>query len=219
MVLFRNRDDAGEKLSRIIKLDQTDNDPLVLGIPRGGIETGYHVAVKFDCPLEPIVLRKLPIPDNDQMGFGAVTLDRQVMLNRSLIDAGLVAENEIEGIVDEVYKEVLRRDRLYRGSRPFPDLKHRCIIIVDDGLATGITMIAAIHYARDKGAGKIIAAVPVAHAGAFKAVEEEAGRIYCLHVDNGYSFAVASFYLSFPDMKDSEVMAILDKLRKRSRTL
>jgi putative phosphoribosyl transferase len=219
MVLFRNRLDAGTELSKIFKLDQIDNDPLVLGIPRGGIETGYPLAVNFDCPLEPIVLRKLPIPDNDQMGFGAVTLEKQVILNQGLVDAGYVEEEQINGIIDDVYKEVLRRDRLYRGTRPFPDLKQKCVIIVDDGLATGFTMIAAIRYAKKKGAGKIIAAVPVAHAGSFEAVEKEADIIYCLHVDYGYSFAVASFYMSFPDMTDSEVLAILKKSRERFQTL
>jgi putative phosphoribosyl transferase len=215
MVLFKSRLDAGAKLSEIVKPGQNNNEPLVLGIPRGGIETGYPIAVKLNCPLEPIVLRKLPIPGNDQMGFGAVTLDRQVILNQQLLDTGYVSKNEIDGIIDEVYEEVLRRDRLYRGALPFPDLKGRSVIIVDDGLATGITMVAAIRYAKAKNAGKIIAAVPVAHAGSYELVEREADQIYCLHIDKGYSFAVASFYSNFPDLEDHEVLAILDKSRNR----
>ncbi len=212
MILFKNRLDAGERLSAKIHLSEDDKNPIVLGIPRGGISVGYPIARKLDCPLEPITLRKLPIPQNDQMGFGAVTLGREVILNKRLIDAGYVSEGEIDAIVDEVYEEVLRRDKLYRGSRPFPDLKERCVIIVDDGLATGFTMLAAIGFAKEKQAMKILCAVPVAHENSYHMVKREVDSIVCLHIDRGYSFAVASFYQSFPDMQDSEVIAILKKI-------
>lgn len=215
MILFKDRLDAGTKLAEKIHLGKDDKDPIALGIPRGGIAVGYPVAVKLDCPLEPITLRKLPIPQNDQMGFGAVTLNKKVMLNKRLVDAGHVSRNEIEGIVDEVYEEVLRRDKLYRGSRPFPDLDGRTVIIVDDGLATGFTMLAAIGFARDNHALKIICAVPVAHDNAYDLVSREADSIICLHIDRGYSFAVASFYRSFPDMEDSEVISILKSIHRQ----
>jgi predicted phosphoribosyltransferase len=146
------------------------------------------------------------------MGFGAVTLDRQVILNRRLIDAGYVSEREIDPIVDEVYEEVMRRDKLYRGTRPFPELKDRCVIIVDDGLATGFTMLAAIQFAKEKEAIKILCAVPVAHENSYNMVKREVDSIICIHIDRGYSFAVASFYESFPDMLDSEVISILNKM-------
>ena len=214
MILFKNRLDAGAKLAEKIHLGKDDRNPIVLGIPRGGVLVGYPVAVKWDCPLEPITLRKLPIPQNDQMGFGAVTLNRKVMLNERLIDAGYVSKNEIEKIVDEVYEEVLRRDRLYRGSRPFPNLKERSVIIVDDGLATGFTMLAAINFARESHALKITCAVPVAHDIAYNLVSREAESIICLHIDRGYSFAVASFYQSFTDVEDEEVISILKKINR-----
>jgi putative phosphoribosyl transferase len=212
MIFFKNRLDAGERLSAKIHLSEDEKNPIVLGIPRGGISVGYPVARKLNCLLEPITLRKLPIPQNDQMGFGAVTLDRQVILNKRLIDSGYVSEREIDAIVDEVYEEVLRRDKLYRGSRPFPQLKDRCVIIVDDGLATGFTMLAAIQFAKEKEAMKILCAVPVAHENSYHMVKREVDSIICLHIDRGYSFAVASFYQSFPDMQDSEVILILKKI-------
>jgi putative phosphoribosyl transferase len=212
MILFKNRLDAGERLAEKIHLGKEDKNPIVLGIPRGGISVGYPVARKLNSLLEPITLRKLPIPQNDQMGFGAVTLDRQVILNRRLIDAGYVSEREIDPIVDEVYEEVMRRDKLYRGTRPFPELKDRCVIIVDDGLATGFTMLAAIQFAKEKEAIKILCAVPVAHENSYNMVKREVDSIICIHIDRGYSFAVASFYESFPDMLDSEVISILNKM-------
>jgi len=212
MILFKNRLEAGERLAEKIHLGREDKNPIVLGIPRGGISVGYPVARKLNCLLEPITLRKLPIPQNDQMGFGAVTLDRQVILNRRLIDAGYVSEREIDAIVDEVYEEVMRRDKLYRGTRPFPELKDRCVIIVDDGLAAGFTMLAAIQFAKKKEAIKILCAVPVAHDNSYNMVKREVDSIICIHIDRGYSFAVASFYESFPDMRDSEVISILNKI-------
>jgi len=218
MILFKSRLDAGERLSARIHLSEEDKNPIVLGIPRGGISVGYPIARKLNCLLEPITLRKLPIPQNDQMGFGAVTLDRHVILNRRLIDSGYVSDSEIDAIVDEVYEEVMRRDKLYRGSRPFPDLKDRCVIIVDDGLATGFTMLAAIRFAKEKEAMKILCAVPVAHENSYHMVKREVDSIICLHIDRGYSFAVASFYQSFPDMQDSEVISILKKMHHDDET-
>ena len=212
MILFKNRLDAGAKLAEKINLGRDDKNPIVLGIPRGGISVGYPIAVKLNCLLEPITLRKLPIPQNDQMGFGAVTLNRKVMLNKRLIDAGYVSKSEIERIVDEVYEEVLRRDKLYRGSRPFPGLEGRTVIIADDGLATGFTMLAAISFAKENHALKITCAVPVAHDNAYNLVSRDVDSIICLHIDRGYSFAVASFYESFPDMDDREVISILKRI-------
>jgi putative phosphoribosyl transferase len=214
MILFKDRLDAGTRLAEKIHLGKDDKNPIILGIPRGGISIGYPIAVKLNCPLEPITLRKLPLPQNDQMGFGAVTLNKKVVLNKKLIDAGYVSKNEVDAIVDEVYEEVLRRDRLYRGSRPFPDLEGRSVIIVDDGLATGFTMLAAISFAKEKEAMKITCAVPVAHDNAYNLVREEVDSIICLHIDRGHSFAVASFYQSFPDMEDREVISILKMIHE-----
>jgi putative phosphoribosyl transferase len=145
------------------------------------------------------------------MGFGVVTLDEQVILNNTVVQETMLDRDVIRPIVDEVYREVLRRDREYRGAAPFPDLRGRCVIITDDGLATGYTMLGAIRFAREKGAAKIIAAVPVAHREAFELVSKTADRMYCLHIDENYSFAVALFYESFPDMTDAEVKELLEK--------
>jgi putative phosphoribosyl transferase len=212
MILFKDRLDAGSKLAKKIHLGKDDKNPIVLGIPRGGISIGCPIAIELNCPLEPITLRKLPIPQNDQVGFGAVTLNKKIILNRRMIDAGYVSRNEIDAIVDKIYEEVLRRDKLYRGSRPFPDLEGRTVIIVDDGLATGFTMLAAVSFARENHTLKIICAVPVAHEYAYNLVSHEVDSILCLHIDRGYSFAVASFYKSFPDMEDREVISILKRL-------
>lgn len=215
MIFFRDRYAAGQKLADDPDLQKNiSKKSIVLGIPRGGIEVGYPIARRFFCPLEPITLRKLPLPGNDQVGFGAVTLNRQVILNDELVRRSYLSREEIERITDGVYKEVRRRDRKYRGQRQFPDLKNYTVIIADDGLATGYTMLAAVKYARETDAKKIIVAVPVAHLEAFNLVRKEADDVICLYVSSEASFAVASFYEYFPDLEDEEVIDILNKIRK-----
>ncbi len=214
MILFEDRYDAGNKLTEeIISLEYEFRNPIVLGIPRGGLAVGYPIAKKLKCPLEPVMLRKLPIPFDQEMGFGTVDLDKKVILNEELIKSGYVSEKVIQPIVEEVYQEVLRRDKVYRGDRPFPDLKNRSVLIADDGLATGFTMLAAVRFARKREAEEIVVTVPVAHHESYHLVKKEVDDIVCLHISRGFSFAVASFYMSFPDMSDAEVIKILKKAR------
>jgi putative phosphoribosyl transferase len=213
MALFKDREDAGKQLARRIAGEQfaCTKEAVVLGIPRGGVAVGLPVAELLRCPLYPITLRKLPTPTNDQVGFGAVTLEKSVILNEDVLAGSDLSSGDIQRIVDEVYKEVLRRNRRYLGRRRFPDLKGRNVIIVDDGLATGYTMLAAVRYAREKQAACVMAAVPVAHEEAYARIEKETDELVCLHVDHGYFFAVASFYDAFPDMSDEEVMGLLKR--------
>jgi len=214
MVLFKDRFDAGRKLAQKIAelYPKHTKGFVVLGIPRGGIAVGYPVAKALSCPLEPVTVRKLPIPWNDQVGFGAVTINKEVILNEELLSREYVPEHDRKQIINEVYKEVVRRDKVYRGERLFPELKNKRVIIVDDGLATGYTMLAAIRFAREKEAGLIIAAVPVAHYISYRMVRQHVDDILCLHLDEHLSFAVASFYSEFPDMEDREVIEILKKM-------
>ena len=214
MILFEERFDAGNKLTEeIFSLEYEFKNPLVLGIPRGGLAVGYPLAKKLKCSLEPVMLRKLPIPFNQEMGFGTVDLDKKVILNEELIKKGYVSEKVIQPIVEEVYREVLRRDKAYRGNRPFPELKNRSVLIADDGLATGFTMLAAVRFARKREAEEIVVTVPVAHHESYHLVKKEVDDIICLNISRGFSFAVASFYMSFPDMSDAEVIKILKKAR------
>jgi putative phosphoribosyl transferase len=214
-MIFQDRREAGKKLAgEIERLHLELTDPIVLGIPRGGVEVGFPVASSLECPLEVISLRKLPIPGNEEMGFGAVTLGKNVVLNQELIDAGFVDPGAIDGIVEEVYREVLRRDRLYRGLRPFPKLAGRSVLVVDDGLATGYTMLAAAKFVSAEKAGRVIAACPVAHSQALKLIRPEVDEIVCLDDDANLAFAVVSFYGRFPDLGDGEVIRLLEESRR-----
>ncbi|MBU2489829.1 MAG: phosphoribosyltransferase [Proteobacteria bacterium] len=218
MILYKDRTDAGKSLAERVAQEVPDPvRPLVLGIPRGGVPVGAPLARLLSCPLDVLVLRKLPIPGNDQMGFGAVTLGRMVLLNQRLVDLGYVDPHRIPGIVDEVYREVLRRNRAYRGDRPFPEVSGRTVFVVDDGLATGYTMLVALDFLREQAPERLVAAVPVAQANAWELAGRKADHVVCLHVDHGYSFSVASFYRSFPDLEDQEVIRILESMPSPAR--
>ena len=181
----------------------------MLGIPRGGVPIGYPIAKALNAPLDVIIPRKLPIPWSPEVGFGAVTSSGDVILNPDIADGLGLTESEIKKISDGVYQEIQRRMRIYRGNRPMPSLREKNVIITDDGLATGFTMIAAIESVKRQGPKKVIAAVPVAPKDAADLVRKYADELVTLWEKKTYSFAVASFYDDFHDMADSEVVSLL----------
>lgn len=210
MVIFNNRQEAGKILAkRLLPLKPKLKNPIVLGIPRGGVPIGFLIAETLDCPLDIIVLRKLPMPANLEAGFGAVTLDKVAIFNEPLLAQIYLSQEKINEIIDSVYKEVLRRNKVYRKDKPFPSLNGRSVILTDDGLATGYTMLAAVKFCQRNDAKEIIVAVPVAHREAYEMVEEESDEIVTLHISNLPYFAIASFYREFPDMSDEEVISYL----------
>lgn len=217
-VLFEDRIDAGLKLAQVLKGKNLKlKNPIVLGIPRGGVPVGDVVARKLNCELDALVLRKIPIPQDPEAGYGAVTLDKNVILNEELLKYVNLTKGEMEKGVDEVYQEVLRRNEVYRGKKPFPELEKRLVILTDDGLATGYTMLSAIKFCRGKKPQKIIVAVPVASDSAAKLIEKEVDEFIVLYISHSFYFAVASFYERFEDMEDKEIIKILKKASKITR--
>jgi putative phosphoribosyl transferase len=211
-MFFDDRPSAGKLLAeRLLSLKLALKNPIVLGIPRGGIPIGDCIAKALNAPLDVLVLRKLPIPDNPEAGFGAVTLDKIPIFNELLLPQLGLTGPQINKIIDNVHKEVIRRNKLYRKDRPLPILKGRSVILTDDGLATGFTMLAAVRFAKGEKAGEVIVAAPVAHQEAYRIIEREADKTVVLHISRDPYFAVASFYREFTDMEDSEVIAYLEK--------
>lgn len=207
--------DAGRKLTRaLIESGAGFKNPIALGIPRGGIPVGYVLAEKLECELDTIVLRKIPIPSDPEAGYGAVALDKTVILNQEIVDHLHLSREEMEQGIEEVYQEVKRRNDLYRKGRAFPDLKDRSVILTDDGLATGYTMLTAVEFCQKKKPKEIIVAVPVASDSAAELIRPEVDRFIVLHISHSFYFAVASFYERFEDMTDEEVVEILDESRK-----
>jgi len=213
-ILFQDRIDAGRRLAE--RYPGPTDDMVVFGIARGGVPVAYPIASRFNAVLDVITVRKLPIPWSPEMGFGAIAPDGTSVLNERVVRETGLSSEEIERISAEVLSEVHRREAAYRGGRALSPMKDMNVALVDDGLATGYTMIAAIEMASRQGARHITAAVPVSPADTAQKIKGMVDELEVLEVVNTYSFAVASFYRDFHDMADSEVLDYLQMGRDDS---
>lgn len=204
--MFRDRKDAGEKLGEAL-MEYAGSDAVVLAIPRGGVEVGYEVAKKIGADFSLLISRKLPNPDTPESGFGAIAEAGEPVILRH---AALHLDSEdINRIIDEQRKEIQRRIRVLREDTPLPDIMGRTVILVDDGLAMGSTMRAAIAACREKRAGKVVVAVPVSGPRAAGKIDKLADRTVILEIPEYYR-AVAQVYNDWYDVSDEEVLGILE---------
>jgi len=208
--MYKDRIQAGHALVDLLARYEGQN-VVVLAIPRGGVEVAVPIATRLRAPLDLVIPRKLPIPSNREAGFGAITVDGSKVLNDDLISYVGLTNAEIDEIAANVLQEVERREKKYRGDKTLPDLTARIAIIVDDGLATGFTALAAIDYVRKREPKKVILAVPVASKGAEMLVKSKVDEYICPLTSNRPWFAVASFYERFSDLTDEEVLNCLKK--------
>jgi putative phosphoribosyl transferase len=208
--MYKDRIQAGHALADLLARYEGQN-VVVLAIPRGGVEVAFPIATRLRAPLDLVTPRKLPIPSNSEAGFGAITADGSKVLNDDLISYIGLTNAEIDDIAANVLDEVKRREKKYREDKPFPDLAARIVVIVDDGLATGYTALAAIDYVRKREPKKLILAVPVASKGAEMLVKSKVDEYICPLTSNRPWFAVASFYERFYDLTDEEVLNCLKK--------
>lgn len=214
--VFAGREEAGRLLAD--RYDGPTDDLVVLGIARGGVATAYPIALRFGAPMDVVTARKLPIPWSPEMGFGAIAPDGSVVLNDEVVRSFGISQKEIADISRKVLEEVHRREKVYRGGRPPVPLEGKNVIIADDGLATGYTMVAAIEMARGAGASWIAAAAAVSPLDTTERIRGLVDSLIVLRVSRTYSFAVASFYRDFHDMKDSEVLDYMEKAHKSLST-
>jgi putative phosphoribosyl transferase len=212
--LFRDRVDAGQRLAdrlRSIALDQ----PVVLGLPRGGVVVAAEVARALDAPLDVLVVRKLGAPGHPELGIGAVAdgdpplvlVNDDVMRSLQVRDAYLARETAAQ------LDEVRRREAHLRAGRPPPSLRDRAVIVVDDGIATGGTVRVALRAVRRAEAARVVLAVPVAPPEVVAALEGEADQVVCLEAPDGFT-AVGRFYDDFRQTTDDEVTALLAVARR-----
>jgi putative phosphoribosyl transferase len=206
-MIFRDRHEAGEKLAGKLA-EFRDRNPMVLAIPRGGVPVGCEISKALHAPFDLIIPRKLPIPYNTEAGFGAVTPDGTVVLNEQLVRQLGLSQADIDNIVMTVLDEVQRRVKVYRNGPPI-DPKGKTVIITDDGLASGYTMIAAVRDIRKKLPKKVIVAVPCSPRSSVELLQQEADEVISLAIQEYGSFAVASYYEEFPDLSDGQVLAML----------
>ena len=209
--MFRDRRDAGQKLGEA--LDHYKRcDGVVLAIPRGGVEVGYYVAEHLELPLSIIVVRKLPLPANPEAGFGAIAEDGSVFFVERF--AGSLSPAVVRRIIKKQRHEIQRRIEVLRGGKPLPAIGGKIAILVDDGIAMGSTMRAAVELCRTRKAGMIVVAAPVASPAAaaeFAAIADEA----VILEEPPFFRAVAETYENWYDVPDDEVIRVLQKARRQ----
>ena len=205
---FRNRNDAGRQLAEKLSAYADRTDVLVLALPRGGVPVGYEVARALGAPLDVFLVRKLGVPGYEELAMGAVASGGVRVLNDEIVRGLGISEDEIEAAVARELRELSRRARLYRGDRPPPDVAGRTVILVDDGLATGATMRAAVAALRQQQPARIVVAVPTASPDTCEALKAEADDVICAMTPEPF-FAVGHWYEDFTQTTDNEVRELL----------
>jgi predicted phosphoribosyltransferase len=205
---FRNRTDAGRRLAEKLAAYANRPDVLVLGLPRGGVPVGFEVARALGAPLDVFPVRKLGVPGYEELAMGAVATGGVRVLNDEIVGGLGISEHEIDAAVARELEELARREQLFRGDRLPPDIEGRTVILVDDGLATGATMRAAIQALRQQHPAYIVVAVPTASPDTCEALKAEADDVICAMTPEPF-FAVGHWYEDFTQTTDEEVRDFL----------
>jgi putative phosphoribosyl transferase len=211
-LLFYDRTDAGRRLAKLLKR-RIQGPCIVLAIPRGGVVVGYEVAKELGCPLDVVISRKVGAPAQPELAVGAVAEDGVVFVDEEIAGLVGVSRDYVERRAREELRELRRRAEEYRGGREMPDLSGKTVILVDDGLATGLTMMAAVHMARNKGAEKVVVAVPVSPPETVAKLRRHADEVICLETPTNF-YAIGQFYERFDQLTDEETNSILRKSRE-----
>lgn len=207
LVIFKNRSEAGILLSK--KLSKfRGNKTIVLGIPRGGVVLGFEIAKRLRLPLNIIMVRKISHPLHPEFGLGAIAEGNISVFDTKTMKSFSISEKELEGVLKEEKKELSRRIKVYRKLKPYPKLKGMNVILVDDGLATGVTAKAAIKAIRKDGPSKIIFAIPLCSEDVSKDIEPLVDNFLCLNRAHELS-AISLWYEEFYPVEDDEVMNLL----------
>jgi predicted phosphoribosyltransferase len=214
-MLFRDRIHAGRLLAEKLAKHAHRPDVLVLGLPRGGVPVAFAVAEALDAPLEVFVVRKLGLPGQEELAIGAIATGGVRVLNEDLVEALGMPPEEIDAIAAEEQRELERRERLYRDDRPPPDVRGRTVILVDDGLATGSSMRAAVAALRQQKPARIVVAVPVGAPDTCAELRAEADEVLCARAPEPFH-AVGLWYDDFSQTTDAEVHDLLARAAERT---
>ena len=215
--IFMDRLHAGRLLAEKLREYAGRKDVLLFAVPSGGVPVGYAIAKELGITMDLIVVRKVQIPWNTEAGFGALTWHGETILNESLVQHLGLTEKMIEQSVARTRRMIQERLRRFRGDKPMPAFRGKVVILVDDGLASGFTMLAASNSTKKKKPEKIVIAVPTASIGAIELLRPEVDEIVCLNIRTGPIFAVADAYKSWHDLTDEEVSDILEGAERPSK--
>ena len=207
-VQYENRTDAGRRLAERLSKYRERDDVLVLGLPRGGVPVAYEVAKALHAPLDVYLVRKLGVPGHEELAMGAIATGGVMSLNREVIEELGIPEEVIRAVALREWQELARREALYRGDRPAPEVAGKTVILVDDGLATGSTMRAAVAALKKQGPDRIVVAVPVAAAQTCAQLRTEVDEVVCLHTPDQF-YAVGLWYHDFSPTTDEQVRTLL----------
>lgn len=214
--MFINRVDAGRKLAKLLNSYAGDSDLIVLGLPRGGVPVAFEVAAALGAPLDVFVVRKLGVPGQPELAFGAISGCGVRILNEEVVESIGISPADIQVVTAQETKELHRREQAYRGGRPSLHLRGKTVILVDDGIATGASTRAAIAALRLYNPKRIVLAVPVAPAATANRLQPEVDELVCLHAPAEF-YAIGGFYEDFTQVSDAEVTGLLDANREQRR--
>ena len=206
--VFADRTEAGQRLARALHAYAGRADLLVLALPRGGVPVGWEVARAIGAPLDLMLVRKLGVPGQEELAMGAIASGGVQVLNADLVASLGIDPQVIAASAAREQRELARRELAYRGARPPPTIAGCCVILVDDGLATGATMRAAVAALRQRQPAHIVVAVPVAPPDTVARLRAEADEVICLETPTAF-FAIGPWYREFPQLTDDEVRELL----------
>ena len=209
-MVFDNRQDAGRKLASELGTYANRKDVIVLGIPRGGVPVAFEVAVSLNAPLDVFVSRKLGVPGQEELAFGAIASGGVRILDAEIVEAVGISDIEVERITARVKEELERREHAYRGDRPPLKVERSTVILVDDGIATGSSMLAAISALRQMKPARLVVAVPVAPVSTCNRLKQEVDQLLCVYMPETF-FAIGQFYDDFSQVTDQEVIDLLHR--------
>ena len=204
MLPIVNRTEAGRALAKALSSYRGRDDVLVLALPRGGVPVACEIAAALKAPVDLMVVRKLGTPGHEELAMGAIASGGVRVLNQEVILSRGIRDWQIEEVAAREQREVQRRERAYRGDHPRPGVRDKCVILVDDGVATGATMRAAIAALRLQQPSRIVIAVPVAPAETISVLSGEADEVVCLETPQPF-WAIGQWYVAFPQVSDDEV--------------
>jgi putative phosphoribosyl transferase len=206
---YKNRSEAAYILAEALKSYSGRSDLLVLALPRGGVPVAYEVARALAAPLDLMLVRKLGVPDHEELAMGAIATGGIRFLNADVVQALAITEEDIERVAQEEQRELRRREQLYRGEHPLPTIAARCVILIDDGVATGATMRAAITALRQRHPAAIVVAVPVAPPDTVEVLRAAADDVICPATPEPF-ISIGRWYEDFTQVSDEEVRDLLN---------
>ncbi len=210
MQQFVNRRQAGRRLAEELSEYAQRDDVIVLALPRGGVPVGYEVAVELGVPLDIFLVRKLGVPGREELAMGAIASGGGRFMNERVLDQLRISEEDIEEVERKERQELERREEEYRPGRPPPEVERKTVILVDDGLATGASMKAAVRALRERKPGRIVVAVGTAPADTVREFRDEVDEVVCLTTPAPF-FGVGGSYRDFSQTTDREVKELLER--------